>query len=151
VPGGSGQISILIVTHALMEAQMVKRVAMIFGVVFILVGLLGFTATGGMAMGDPTHPSMLLGLFPVNLLHNLVHILFGIWGLMAARAYASAQTFCKLGGFIYLCLALLGLVVPTTFGLIPIGGNDVFLHTVLGVLLVWVGYVSKDETATATA
>ena len=145
------EISIQMVTHALMEVQMVKRVAMIFGVVFILVGLLGFTVSGGMAMGDATHPSMLLGLFPVNLLHNVVHILFGIWGIMAARAYASAQTFCKLGGFVYLCLALLGLVVPTTFGLIPIGGNDVFLHTVLGVLLVWVGYVSKDETATVTA
>ena len=129
------EISIQMVTHALMEVQMVKRVAMIFGVVFILVGLLGFTVSGGMAMGDPTHPSMLLGWFPVNLLHNVVHILFGIWGIMAARAFASAQTFCKLGGFIYLCLALLGLVVPTTFGLIPIGGNDVFLHTVLGVLL----------------
>jgi hypothetical protein len=139
------------VTHALMEVQMVKRVAMIFGVVFILVGLLGFTAPGAMTMGDPAHPSMLLGLFPVNLLHNLVHILFGIWGIMAARAFASAQVFCKLGGFIYLCLALLGLVAPTTFGLIPIGGNDVFLHTVLGVLLVWVGYASKEEAATAAA
>ncbi|HEV8448309.1 MAG TPA: DUF4383 domain-containing protein [Gemmatimonadaceae bacterium] len=138
------------VTHALMEVQMVKRVAMIFGVVFILVGLLGFAYPGGMSMGV-TSPGLILGIFPVNLLHNVVHILFGIWGLMAARAYASAQTFCKLGGFIYLCLALLGLVVPTTFGLIPIGGNDVFLHTVLGVLLVWVGYVSKDETAAATA
>ena len=40
------------VTHALMEVQMVKRVAMIFGVVFILVGLLGFTVSGGMAMGE---------------------------------------------------------------------------------------------------
>ena len=137
------------VTHALMEVQMVKRVAMIFGVVFILVGLLGFTVSGGMAMGDPTHPSMLLGLFPVNLLHNLVHILFGIWGLMAARAYASAQAFCKLGGFIYLCLALLGLVVPTTFGLIPIGGNDIYLHAVLGLIMAGIGFTAKPETAPA--
>jgi Domain of unknown function (DUF4383) len=133
-----------------MEVQMVKRVAMIFGVIFILVGLLGFAYPGGLAMGV-MNPGRILGLFPVNLLHNLVHILFGIWGLMAARAYSSAQTFCKLGGFIYLCLALLGLVEPTTFGLIPIGENDVFLHTALGVLLVWVGYVSKDQPAAATA
>ncbi len=127
---------------------MVKRVAMIFGVVFILVGLLGFAYPGGMSMGA-ANPGRILGLFPVNLLHNLVHILFGIWGLMAARAYSSAQAFCKLGGFIYLCLALLGLVEPTTFGLIPIGENDVFLHTALGVLLVWVGYASKEEPAPA--
>lgn len=138
------------VTHALMEVQMVKRVAMIFGVIFVLVGLLGFAYPGGRGMGV-MNPGRILGLFPVNLLHNLVHILFGIWGLSAARSYATAQTFCKLGGFIYLCLALLGLVEPTTFGLIPIGENDIFLHTVLGVLLVWVGYASKDETAPATA
>jgi hypothetical protein len=52
---------------------------------------------------------------------------------------------------IYLALAVIGLVAPTTFGLIPIGGNDVFLHTVLGVLLVWVGFMSKEETAAAAA
>jgi hypothetical protein len=52
---------------------------------------------------------------------------------------------------IYLALAVIGLVVPTTFGLIPIGGNDVFLHTVLGVLLVWVGFMAKAEVSAAAA
>src|SRR6266576_1611847 len=122
--------------HALMEVQMVKRVAMVFGVVFIIIGVLGFTVPGGMAMGDAANAPKLLGLFPVNLLHNLVHILFGVWGLAAARSFSGAVAYCKLGGMIYLALAVVGLVAPTTFGLIPLGGNDIFLHTVLGVLLV---------------
>jgi len=42
-------------------------------------------------------------------------------------------------------------VAPTTFGLIPIGGNDVFLHTALGVLLVWVGFMAKSEVGAAPA
>lgn len=130
---------------------MVKRVAMLFGVVFIIVGVLGFTVPGGMQMGDAANPPKLLGLFPVNVLHNLVHVLFGVWGLAAARSYSGAVAYCKLGGMIYLALAVIGIVAPTGFGLIPIGGNDVFLHTVLGVLLVWAGFMSKEETTAAAA
>jgi hypothetical protein len=133
-----------------MEVQMVKRVAMLFGIVFIIVGVLGFTVPGGMAMGDAANAPKLLGLFPVNLLHNLVHILFGVWGLAAARSFSGSVAYCKLGGMIYLALAVIGIVAPTTFGLIPIGGNDVFLHTVLGVLLVWAGFMAKEEAASAT-
>jgi hypothetical protein len=131
--------------------QMVKRVAMLFGVIFIIVGVLGFTVPGGMAMGDAANAPRLLGLFPVNLLHNLVHILFGVWGLAAARSFTGAVAYCKLAGMIYLALAVIGLVAPTTFGLIPIGGNDVFLHTVLGVLLVWVGFMAKEDIRSAAA
>ena len=130
---------------------MVKRVAMVFGVVFIIIGVLGFTVPGGMAMGDAANAPKLLGLFPVNLLHNLVHILFGVWGLAAARSFSGAVAYCKLGGMIYLALAVIGLVAPTTFGLIPLGGNGVFLHTALGVLLVWAGFMAKEETTTASA
>ena len=61
------------------------------------------------------------------------------------------MAYCKLGGMIYLALAVIGIVAPTTFGLIPIGGNDVFLHTALGVLLVWVGFMAKSESAAAAA
>lgn len=130
---------------------MVKRVAMLFGVVFIILGVLGFTVPGGMQMGDATNPPKLLGLFPINLLHNLVHILFGVWGLAAARSFSGAVAYCKLAGMIYLALAVVGIVEPTTFGLIPLGGNDVFLHTAIGVLLVWVGFMAKEEAAAATA
>ena len=130
---------------------MVKRVAMIFGVVFIILGVLGFTATGGMQMGDAANAPKLFGLFPVNLLHNLVHVLIGVWGLVAARSFSAAQAYCKLGGMIYLALATLGIADPTLFGLMPIGGNDIFLHTAFGVLLVWAGFASKEEPAAAAA
>jgi hypothetical protein len=139
------------VTHAFMEVQMVKRVAMIFGVVAIIIGILGFTVQGGMQMGDAANAPQLFGLFPINLLHNLAHLLLGVWGILAARTFSAAQAYCKLGGMIYLALAVIGLIDPTTFGLIPIGGNDIFLHTVLGVLLVWVGFATKEENAAAAA
>ena len=131
---------------------MVKRIAMLFGVVFLLVGILGFTVVGGMNMGDAANAPKLLGLFPVNVLHNFVHVLFGVWGLAAARSFSGAQLYCKAGGVIYLVLALLGFIDPTTLGLIPIGGNDIWLHAVLGLVLAGVGFTAKEEVgAAATA
>lgn len=139
------------VTHALMEVQMVKRVALVFGLLFIVIDILGLVVSGGMQMGNASSPAMLFGLFPMNVLHNLIHLAFGIWGVLASRSFNGSVVFCKLGGFAYLCLAVLGLVVPTFFGLIPIGGNDVFLHTVIGVFLVWAGFTAKAEVPAAAA
>lgn len=127
---------------------MVRRVAMVFGIVFLLVGILGFVSPGGMSMGaDPT-PAMLLGLFPVNMLHNVVHLLFGVWGLVASRSFAGAKLYAQVGGVVYLVLALCGLFIPTTFGLIPIGGNDIWLHALFGIVLVGAAVTAKDTMAT---
>ncbi len=125
---------------------MVKRVAMVFGIVFLLVGILGLVSPGGMSMGVGS-PGMVLGLFPVNLLHNVVHILFGIWGLLAARTFAGAKMYAQVGGVIYIVLAICGLVAPNTFGLLPNGGNDVWLHALLGIVLAGVGFAAKNEMA----
>jgi len=121
-----------------------QRVALIFGVVFILVAVLGFLTEGGTSMAaDMETAPELLGLFPVNLLHNVVHLLFGIWGVLASRTWPAARTYCRVGGIIYLVLTVLGFVAPDTFGLIPIGGNDIWLHAVLGVVLAGVGFTDR--------
>lgn len=128
---------------------MVTRVAMVFGIVFLLVGILGLVASGGMQMGADPAPAMVLGIFPVNLLHNIVHLAFGVWGLLAARSFAGAKTYAQITGVIYIVLAGLGFIAPTTFGFIPIGGNDIWLHAVIGIVLAGVGFTAKEGTATA--
>ena len=130
---------------------MVRRVAMVFGIVFLLVGILGLVVPGGMQMGANPAPAMLLGMFPVNLLHNVVHLLFGAWGVLAARSFAGAKTYCTVGGIIYIVLAICGFVIPDVFGLIPIGGADIWLHAVLGLVLAGVGFTAKDMPVAATA
>jgi len=117
----------------------VQRVALIFGIVFLLVGVLGLITEGGMEMESD---AMLLGMFHVNLLHNIVHLLFGVWGLLAARAWSSAKTYAQVGGVIYLVLAVLGLVAEDGFGLVPLGGNNVWLHAVLGIVLAGAGFTA---------
>jgi hypothetical protein len=130
--------------------SIVQRVAQIFGVVFILVALLGFLTPGGTSMEADVHEAPhLLGLFPVNLLPNLVHLAFGVWGLLASRTFSGAKTYAQVGGVAYLALAVLGLITPDTFGLIPIGGHDVWLHAVLGIALAYFGFTARETQAAA--
>lgn len=123
----------------------VQRVAQIFGIVFILVALYGFTMTGmGNMEADPARAPQLLGLFPVNVLHNVVHLIFGIWGLLASRSVGGAKSYAQIAGVLYLLLAVAGFLVPNGFGLVPLGGNDIWLHAVLGLVLAGVGFTARE-------
>jgi uncharacterized protein DUF4383 len=130
---------------------MVTRVAMVFGLVLLLVGILGLIAPGGMQMGADPAPATILGMFPVNVLHNIVHLLFGVWGLVASRSFAGAKTYATVGGIFYILLACVGYFAPTTFGMIPIGGNSIWLHAALGVVLAGVGFTAKEGSSPAPA
>ena len=129
---------------------MLRKVALIFGIVFLLVGILGLVTPGGMSMEADPAPGMILGLFGVNLLHNIVHVLFGVWGIVASRSWSGAKAYAQIGGAVYVVLAILGFVLPTTFGLIPIGGHDIWLHAALGLVLAGIGFTAKPETTTTT-
>ena len=122
-----------------------QKAAMVFGVVFLLVGLLGLLSPGGTGMdADMATAPRLLGLFPVNLLHNLVHLAFGVWGIVASRSFGGAKGFHRVGAIIYLVLVVLAFIDPTTFGLVPIGGNDIWLHALLAAGLGYFGFVHNE-------
>ena len=125
----------------------IQRVAQIFGVVFILVAILGFVASGTSMESDPEMAAKILGLFPVNLLHNVVHLLFGIWGLVASRTASGSVGYARIGGVIYLVLAVLGYVAPDGFGMVPLGGNDIWLHVLLGAALAVAGFTHRSADA----
>jgi uncharacterized protein YjeT (DUF2065 family) len=124
-----------------------QTIAKLFGVVFVLVGILGFFFPSNFGMATTT----LLGTFDVNLVHNLVHLLIGIWGITASRSPARATAFCKQAGVLYLLLAILGFIpsmVAMFASLVPLGGNDVYLHLVLGLILAYFGFAGRLRTAT---
>ncbi|HYD13128.1 MAG TPA: DUF4383 domain-containing protein [Allosphingosinicella sp.] len=133
-----------------------RTFALIFGLVFLAVGALGFVpgmthtpAAGSHNVTMTNGYGDLLGLFPVNVLHNAVHILFGLWGLLASRSAAGAVTYARGVAIIYILLAVLGLIsaTETTFGYIPIYGNDVYLHAALGIIAAYFGFANKGRTA----
>ena len=116
-------------------------VAGAFGAVFVIVGLLGFTVSGGHDAAGHTG-GQLLGLFQVNLLHNLVHLAVGAAMIAAAiagvRAAKAANTVI---GAVYLVLAVAGLAIlgDNPLNIIALNGADNGLHLVLGAALVGVG------------
>lgn len=125
--------------------RFVQKMSAVFGLGFIAAALLGFIA-GGMSMdAHMASSTKLAGLFPVNAVHNALHLLLGAWGLLAVRSPVFARRYCLVSGALYLVLAGIGFVVPEVFGLMPIGGNDIALHAVFGMALTAVGALTGAE------
>ena len=132
----------------------VQTAAMAVGAVFLLVGILGFIpgitsdAPGNFAGEDSD--AELLGLFQVSWLHNIVHLLYGVAGLTLARTWDGARNFLIWGGVLYLLLWLIGLI--GLLGWLPANDADDWLHFVLGLGMVTLGYLlTRERPATETA
>ena len=127
-----------------------QRLAQIFGWAFIVVGIAGFFASGLSMTADHTLAPRLLGIFPVNLVHNLVHLLLGAWGVASSRSLGATRAFLMGAGVLYLVLAALGYVSPDGFGLVPIGGPDIGLHLFLGLGLLAARAIARGPATPAT-
>ena len=133
-----------------------KTFALIWGIGFLLAGISGFI----FATDASPHPDLTLthgyghalGLFPVNTPHNVLHLLFGVWGLLAYRSYGSARNYARSVAVIYSLFIVMGLIptLNTTFGLVPLYGNDVFLHLFLGLPAAYFGFMHKDRATGRT-
>lgn len=129
---------------------MAKGFATIFGIVYLLIGILGFVpGTGGTFAMSP--PTMLLHYFPINVLHNIVHVIIGIAGLASMRTEASAASFCKVFGIFLIVIGIVGFFWPPSLdqSFLPLRGSDVWLHLVSGIILALVGLAAKPARATA--
>lgn len=127
-----------------------RRFALIYGIVFILVGIAGFIPG---IVQPHTHPDVrvtaglgtILGLFPVNVLHDAVHLLFGVYGLIAARSDGAARLYGQVVAIVYAVLTVMGLVTAmnlhTAFGFVPLYGNDVWLHALLALVAAYFGFM----------
>lgn len=131
-----------------------QRAAQAVGAVFLLVGILGFIpgiTTNYDSLGVAGHESgaLLLGVFQVSVLHNIVHLLFGVAGLLMARTRTQAKTYLLYGGVIYLVLWVYGLVVghdsPANF--VPLNSADNWLHLVLGLGMIALALLLSRDTA----
>jgi len=130
----------------------VQTLALLVGATFLLVGILGFipgitTNYGDMAFAGSDSDAKLLGIFQVSVLHNIVHVLFGLAGLAMARTWESARAFLIGGGVVYLALWLLGIVGGGDW--IPVNTADNWLHFVLGLGMVALGFVTTREAPRA--
>lgn len=130
----------------------IQLATLVVGVTFLLVGVLGFVP--GITSDYDTiqfagHESeaKLLGLFQVSILHNLVHLLFGVAGVLAAKAIGTSRTFLIGGGAIYLVLWLFGMVIDhdAAINFVPLNTADNWLHFALGVGMVGLGFALSER------
>jgi amino acid permease len=131
-----------------------RNFAAIAGAVFLLVGILGFipgitTNYDTMQFAGPDSGARLLGVFKVSVLHNIVHLLFGVAGLAMSRTAAAARAFLIGGGVVYLLLWLYGLLVDKSSdaNFVPLNSADDWLHFVLGAGLIGLGLLTRRRGA----
>ena len=136
--------------------------ALSIGILFALLGVAGFLPSlvslpGAAApnMVDPSTTtntlaagySYVFGLFPTNLLHNIVHIIVGSLGVVSYTSLGGARFFNRGFAIAYVLIALMGLLpfTNTTFGLMPIFGNNVWLNALTAAVAGYYGFVKPTE------
>ena len=136
--------------------------AMVVGATFLLVGVLGFipgitTNYDDMTFAGHESDAKLLGIFEVSVLHNIVHLLFGVIGLWAARAAVTAGYYLLIGGLVYAVLWLYGLLVDkhSSANFVPLNTADDWLHFVLAIAMIALGALGlrqvRSRVGTTTA
>jgi Domain of unknown function (DUF4383) len=96
---------------------------------------------------------MLFGIFPLNLGHDLVHLIFGAWGVVASLRFTGAVLYLRSVAWIYLVLVILGAIpiMNTLFGIVPIYGWDIALHAFIVLVAAYGGYGRGSIKAEAQA
>ncbi len=136
-----------------------QKAAAVVGLTFLLVGILGFVPGvttnlyDGLEFAGHEGDAELLGVFQVSVLHNLVHLLFGLAGLSLAKTASGSRTFLIGGGAIYLVLWIYGMVIDrdSDANFVPLNTADNWLHFALGAGMILLGLVlSRDREPTTT-
>jgi Domain of unknown function (DUF4383) len=124
--------------------------AFLYGIVFLIVGAAGFVpgltlGMGDMKMAGTGSDATLLGLFQVSVLHNLVHLAYGVVGLLVAVRAVGSQRYLVGGGAVYFLLWIFGIFVVGTgyrgANFIPLNMADNWLHLGLALTMVFFGFL----------
>jgi hypothetical protein len=129
-----------------MTATTIQKATTAVAAVFLLVGVLGFvpgvtTDYDTMTFSGHESDAMLLGIFQVSILHNIVHLLFGVVGLVMARTFSAARAFLIGGGIVYAVLWVYGLLIDqaSSANFVPVNTADNWLHLVLAIGMIALG------------
>lgn len=115
---------------------MLRFFAILFGIVFICVGVAGFLPSF-----NPN--GLLLGYFEVNMMHNIVHIVSGVIAIMAATSYRYARLYFQVFGIVYGLVAILGFVTGGDLMMMHVNTADNFLHVFIAVVALYLGFLFK--------
>ena len=129
-----------------------QMLALVFGAVYLLVGIVGFFFTGGSHFADRNGDDMLIGLFMVNPLHNIVHILVGLLGLALARTLAGARTYGWLLFVAYAAVSVYGFIaIDKSWDFLAINSADNVLHVVTTLIGLIIALAPVEESLRSRA
>jgi arginine exporter protein ArgO len=130
-----------------------QKAAQAVGAVFLLVGVLGFipgitSIYETLSFAGHESGALLLGIFQVSILHNIVHLLFGVAGILMSRTHGQSRNYLLYGGVVYLVLWLYGLIIgdDTPANFVPVNTADNWLHFVLGIAMIALAILLSRNT-----
>ncbi len=137
--------------------KLARSLALGTGAVFLLVGVLGFVPGitsnyDQLTFAGHMSEAKLIGLFQVSVLHNIVHLLFGVAGIALARNGANAVAYLIGGGVIYLLLGIYGVLIDmdSTANFVPVNNADNWLHFVLAAGMIAMGLIARRSLGAAS-
>lgn len=129
-----------------------RNFALFSGILFIALGILGFIPSFLSEPLTQTDPPLLVntgygnlfGLFPTNIVHNIVHLAVGLWGLSSFRDSKTSLFYCQAFAILYSLIAVMGLLpgLGTTLGLMPIFGGNVLLNLATAAIAAYCGFIA---------
>lgn len=127
--------------------------ALVVGILFLLLGILGFIP--GLLSLPASAPGLkvsmgygyLFGIFPVNLVHNLIHLAIGVWGIIAYGRELNVRLFARSMAICLGLLAILGLIPVTKmlFGLVPLFSHNIWFHALIAAIAAYFGWFRKRK------
>ena len=122
----------------------IQKAAKLFGIGFILIGVLGFVP------GVTTDDGLLLGIFQVDAIHNVIHLLSGIVALICAGSFGASKSYFKIFGVVYALVTIIGFANgESILGIFSINGADNLLHLVIAVVALYYGFSGPKQVVVA--
>ena len=134
--------------------EVTRYFTLLVGIAFLAAGVAGFIPffTPPAPANAPhltinTSYGLLLGLFPVNIVHNIFHFNVGLFGLLSFRAYSPARRFCQFLGITLGILTVMGLIpqLNVVFGVWPLYGHAIWLHGIEAVIGIYLGFFANQK------
>jgi Domain of unknown function (DUF4383) len=133
------------------ERAPIQDVALLLAIAFVGIGIAGFipgltTDYDDLSFAGNGSRAQLFGVFQTSILHNLIHLLFGVAGIALARTRPGARTFLVGGGLVYVLLFFYGLVTSESSGanFVPFDASDDVLHLALGGSMLVLGLLPES-------
>jgi hypothetical protein len=128
-----------------------RMLTLVLGVAYVAFGILGFVPGITVPAGPPGQ-GLLLGIFAVNTIHNLAHLILGGLMIWVASSRENLRSWSRILAAIFVVLAIGSFVAPLVEGL-ALNMPDSALHILTAVLTGAVGWATRwdDEVGAPIA